>query len=56
MLRCQFLVAYTPTIAHRPTGAPTQLRNWGDYYGERSEPKKLFTWGIIPPPETTILA
>ena len=39
-----------------PPGAPTQIRKWGDKFGERSEPKKfLLLGGIIPPPETAIL-
>jgi len=31
-------------------GAPTQIRKWGDKFGERSEPKNFFApGGIIPP-------
>jgi hypothetical protein len=31
-------------------GAPTQIRKWGDNYGERSETKNFFcSWGIIHP-------
>ena len=39
-----------------PPGAPTQIRKWGDKFGERSEPKKIFApGGDNPPPETAIL-
>lgn len=38
------------------SGAPTQIRKWGDNYGERSEPKKFYTRGEIIHPETAKLA
>jgi hypothetical protein len=38
------------------TGAPIQVRKWGDKYGERSEPKNFFARRGIIHPETTKLA
>jgi hypothetical protein len=44
-IECDPSIGGTSTPGGSSPGAPTQIHNWGDNYGERSEPKNIFARG-----------